>query len=214
MCQSDCRQLNAKVLAATLLLGALAFAPSLVSQGQDTKQTPLTVSAVSVRSSGKGTVVSIAADGSLNRAQTWQDREGYHVVVPSADAQNSIKLANGIKVRQLDQTLEIVLSTKPGANVNVQQVANRLTLNIEGKLESRQSEDNADTESAGLAQEGAVAGRSGDDRPRSANTSPDLLVINDTSAGSQTDAKTESPAANLPSSASQAEKSPEVATAK
>jgi HEAT repeat protein len=135
MCKPDSYKINAKVAATFLLLVTVGFAPA-----QQPKGGPVTVASVSSHPSANGTVVSIVADGPLNRAQTWQDREGYHVVVPSAGTQNAIKAGSGIKVRQLDRSLEIVIQTKPGANVTVQPTANRLNLNVEGKLEPRGSE--------------------------------------------------------------------------
>lgn len=156
MCKPDSFKINAKVAATMLLLVALGFTQDSASQAQQAKGGPVTVASVSSHSSANGTVVSIVADGPLNRAQTWQDREGYHVVVPSAGTQNAIKAGNGIKVRQLDRTLEIVIQTKPGANVTVQPMANRLNLNVEGKLEPRSSDSenaNASSDKAQRTQE-------------------------------------------------------------
>ena len=125
-------------IAATLLLVAVT---SLAQSSSDTKIVPVRVANVSSHATSNGTVVSIDADGPLNRAQTWQDREGYHIVVPSAGTQSAIKVGKGIKVRQLDHTLEIVIQTREGANVTVQPLANRLNLNVEGKLEPRSDSD-------------------------------------------------------------------------
>jgi len=136
MCQLDSYKSNAK-RTMILLLIVLGFTPYSVLR--KTRRAPVTVSSVSSHSSANGTVVSITADGPLNRAQTWQDREGYHVVVPSAGTHKAIKVSSGIKVRQLDHTLEIVLQIKPGANVTIQPMANRLNLNVEGTLDSRGS---------------------------------------------------------------------------
>ena len=143
MCKPDSYKIDAKVAVAILFLIALGFTQNSGSQAQQTKGGPVTVASVSTHASANGTVVSITADGPLNRAQTWQDREGYHVVVPSAGAQNAIKVGSGIKVRQLDHTLEIVIQTKPGATVTVQPVANRLNLNVEGKLDPSPDTANA-----------------------------------------------------------------------
>jgi HEAT repeat protein len=98
---------------------------------------PVRVSNVSVQSSGGGTVVSIAADGSLSRPQTWQDNEGYHVVLPTTVAADSLKTARGLKVRRIGTSLEILLQTKPGARVSIQSGDNRLSITIDGKLEAR-----------------------------------------------------------------------------
>ncbi|HEX8118693.1 MAG TPA: hypothetical protein VF521_15565, partial [Pyrinomonadaceae bacterium] len=45
-------------------------------------EAPVNVTGVS----SSGNVVSINADGSLNRAQTWQDSEGFHVVLVNGQA--------------------------------------------------------------------------------------------------------------------------------
>jgi HEAT repeat protein len=138
MCQPDSSRIIAKIAAAVLLIAIASSAQQ--SQAQE-KIVPVTVSSVSSRASANGTVVSIDASGPLNRAQTWQDRDGYHVVVPAAGTQNAIKVGKGIKVHQLDRSIEIVIQTQPGANVTVQPMANRLNLNVEGKLDPRSTEN-------------------------------------------------------------------------
>jgi len=153
MRKPDLFTINAKVAATILFLTAFGFSQNSGSQAQQSKGEPVTVSSVSSRASANGTVVSIAADGPLNRAQTWQDREGYHVVVPSAGTQNAIKTGSGIKVRQLDRSLEIVIQTKPGANVTVQTTANRLNLNVEGKLDPRAPETDSQNAKAERTQQ-------------------------------------------------------------
>src|SRR6185295_6621785 len=71
-------------LVATLALSFVAIAngPLLVAKAQKL-DTPVTVSQISSERSPSETVVSIAADGSLSKAQTWQDSEGFHVVLPN-----------------------------------------------------------------------------------------------------------------------------------
>src|ERR1700687_2143285 len=174
MRKPDSSKINAKVAALILLLIVLGVTQASAFQAQ-TRNGPVTVASISSRPSANGTVVSIAADGPLNRAQTWPDREGYHVVVPSAATQNAIKPARGIKIRQLDRTLEIVIQPKPGANVTVQPTGNRLNLSVEGKLDSgasrqetdkvnssstpQQSEENADSGRQSTVSNATWAGR-------------------------------------------------------
>lgn len=158
MRKPDSLKINAKLAASILVLIGLSFTRGADSQAQEYRGEPVTVSSVSSRAAANGTVVSIAADGPLNRAQTWQDREGYHVVVPSAGTQNAIKTGNGIKVRQLDRSLEIVIQTKPGANVTVQPTGNRLNLNVDGKLDPRETENqNAKSEATPRVDDGLSA---------------------------------------------------------
>lgn len=135
--RKDSFNITSKATRLILLLIALGFTQDSAPRAQQTRNGPITVTSVSSHASGNGTVVSIAADVPLNRAQTWQDREGYHVVVPSAGTRKPIKVGSGIKVRQLDHTLEIVIQVKPGANVTVQPAGNHLSLNVDGKLDPR-----------------------------------------------------------------------------
>ena len=87
-----------------------------------------TVTVTSVSSSGN--VVSISADGSLNRAQTWQDAEGFHVVLVNGEA--AAGAARGARVRRVGNSLELVVPVKRGANVTVQPRGNRLDLVVSG----------------------------------------------------------------------------------
>jgi HEAT repeat protein len=136
-------------------LGALALAlvavfilPLLASQAQRLR-VPVKVSTISLQPSAGGTVISIVADGSLGRAQTWQDAEGYHVVLPNTVAVNSLTLARGVRIRRLGSSLEILVQTKAGASVNAQIDGNRMQLNVDGKLQPRALEmDRAGTASA------------------------------------------------------------------
>ena len=135
MLKLDCKIVATLARVALVLIALVTFSPAPRAQAAGGDQ--VIVSAVSSRTGASGTVVSIAADGSLSRAQTWQDRDGYHVVVPGGAANGLLKVAKGIKVTQLDNTLEIVLQTKPDANVSVRTSSNRLHLAIDGKLEAR-----------------------------------------------------------------------------
>lgn len=137
MSKPDPLKIVATLARLCLVLIALGPTQYSASLAQGAKSGLVTVSQVSTRSAGQGTVVSIAADGPLSRAQTWQDRAGYHVVLPLGATPKEMKVGSGIKVRQLDNTLEILVQTKPGANVTVHPTANHLNLTIEGKLESR-----------------------------------------------------------------------------
>src|SRR3712207_1309954 len=86
-----------------------------------------TVTVTGVSSSGN--VVSISADGSLNRAQTWQDAEGFHVVLVNGQASGSTR---GVKVQRVGNSLELIVPVKRGANVTVQPRGNRLDLVVSG----------------------------------------------------------------------------------
>ena len=118
---------------ATLVL-AFALTP-LETRSQEIKYSPLRVSSVVAQPSALGTTVTIVAEGSLRRAQTWQDSEGYHVVVPYATAQNSIKPIKGVKLRRLGQSLEILVQVGTDTAVSAQVDDNRLNLFVNDSLD-------------------------------------------------------------------------------
>jgi hypothetical protein len=128
------------ILPVAVVFSAIGFVPLLISHAQKGKDEPVSLSGVSTHQTASGTLVSIAADGPLNRAQTWQDGEGYHVVVPYAATNDSIKTGKGVKVRRVGKSLEILVQTRPGSNVTVQPLDNRLNLSIDGKLQPRSPE--------------------------------------------------------------------------
>jgi HEAT repeat protein len=125
-------------------MGALALIvglmPDIASRAQRPKEGPANVASVSSRTTTTGAVVTIAADTSLNRVQTWQDTEGYHVTLPY-NGQDEVKGSKGVKVRQVGRSLEVVVQVKPGANVTVQPQSNRLTLQVDGGLDTREATD-------------------------------------------------------------------------
>src|SRR5437764_12897642 len=77
-----------------------------------------------------GNTVSISADGSLSRAQTWQDPEGFHVVLVNGQADAAS--TRGVKVRRVGNSVELVIPVKPGANVTVEPRGDRLDLVVSG----------------------------------------------------------------------------------
>src|SRR5947209_6045993 len=103
----------------SLLLAAVSLAPFSILRAQQAGNGAVTVTGLSTHESSNATLVSISADGPLSRAQTWKDSEGYHVVLPAAVAQDNIRAGQGIRLRQLGSSLEIILETKPGTDVTV-----------------------------------------------------------------------------------------------
>lgn len=122
------------ICTATLIL-AFALTPLTEMRSQELKYSPLRVSSVVAQPSASGTTISIVAEGSLRRAQTWQDSEGYHVVVPYATVQNSIKPVRGVKIRRLGQSLEILVQIGQGTGVSAQVDDNRLNLFVNDSLD-------------------------------------------------------------------------------
>jgi HEAT repeat protein len=113
---------------------AIGTGALLVSQAQKL-DSPVIVRGVSSQGSTGGTVVSIAADSSLSRAQTWQDTEGYHVVLPNAVTADSLKAGRGVKIRRVGDSVEFLLQTKPGTRVSVEGGHNQLNFVIDGRLD-------------------------------------------------------------------------------
>jgi HEAT repeat protein len=102
----------------------------------------------SVRVTGvttSGNVVSISADGSLGRAQTWQDPQGFHVVVVNgqADLGGSVR---GVRVQRVGNSLELIVPVKQGASVTVQPRGNRLDLVVSGGTGGALSVENFPTD--------------------------------------------------------------------
>ena len=121
----------------TTLSVAILVVPLVRVKAQDPKYSPLKVSSVTAQVSEVSSTITIVAEGSLRRAQTWQDRDGYHVVVPYATAQNSVRSLKGVRIRRLGQSMEILVQNPPGTSVAPQVDDNRLTLFVDGSLEPR-----------------------------------------------------------------------------
>jgi HEAT repeat protein len=126
------RRLSGLILALVVVF----ILPLLASQAQRLR-VPVKVSTITSQPYAGGTAISIVADDSLGRAQTWQDAEGYHVVLPNTVAVDSLTFARGVRTRRLGTSLEILVQTKAGANVNAQIDGNRLQLNVDGNLQPR-----------------------------------------------------------------------------
>jgi HEAT repeat protein len=103
---------------------SLSDAPNAQQRG---REQPVRVTGVST----SGNTVSISADGSLNRAQTWQDPEGFHVVVVNGQAAEGAA-GRGVKVRRVGNSLELVVPVRQGANVTVEPNGNHLNLVVSG----------------------------------------------------------------------------------
>jgi len=91
---------------------------------------------ISAQPSGAGVIVSIAADAPLTRPQSWQDSEGYHLVLPNTSA-NSLKTVRGVRLRRIGSSLEVLLQTRAGSKVSVQAEGNQINLLVDKKLEPR-----------------------------------------------------------------------------
>ncbi|MEA2172703.1 MAG: hypothetical protein QOD00_295 [Blastocatellia bacterium] len=124
----------------TLLLAATAFAPSLVLRAQKAKDSPVRIAGVSERKTASGSVITLSADMPLTRTQTWQDSEGFHLILPHAGRSQVRGIPKGVHVRQLDESLELLLPVKQGASVTVEPNFNHLNLVVNGSLDTSRSE--------------------------------------------------------------------------
>lgn len=122
----------------------LVLVPFLLARGQKPDGN-VTVSNVTSHPTSTGTVVTIAADGSLSRAQTWQDKEGFHVSIPDAGLSDLVKSGRGVRVRRVGSAIEILLQAKQGTPVSVQSTDNYLSLVVDGKLDQSSSTSDQST---------------------------------------------------------------------
>ena len=123
-------------IALALPLAALCagFYPTLAPQAQRSKERSVSVTGVSARATGEGALVSIKADAPLTRAQTWQDGEGFHVVVYKGQAGFQSGVPRGVKVRRVGDSLELVVPVRAGGSVTVHPRDNGLDLSVSGGL--------------------------------------------------------------------------------
>jgi HEAT repeat protein len=131
---------RARVAVACVVLGLIvAIWPFVSPQAQRAgKEAGVNVTGVTARTNGADAVVSIDADGPLNRAQTWQDGEGFHVVVYKGQG-NLRGVPRGVKVRRVGESLEFVVPVKPGGGVYVQPRFNHLDLVVSGGLHATEA---------------------------------------------------------------------------
>jgi HEAT repeat protein len=146
----------------TLLLALLALKPSDATKAQRAKDAPLNITEIQSSPTGRGTVVSVMADGPLTRTQTWNDGEGFHLTFPYAGRSPLKRVPRGVKVRRLDRSLEIVVPLTAGSNVTVQPLFNRLNLVVNGEIDSSQrgTDEQLSVESSHVAERAETVVRS------------------------------------------------------
>jgi len=129
-------------LAATLGASLVLFLPDIQHAQQRYHEPAFKVTGVEA----SGNTVSIKADGSLNRAQTWQDPEGFHVMLVNGQAEMAGP-SHGVKVRRVSNTLELVVPVRQGASVTVEPRGNRLDLVVSGGAGGALNVENFPTDS-------------------------------------------------------------------
>ena len=155
---------RARVVGAAVSLGfGIALCPPLAPQAQRSKETSVNVTGVSMRAKGKDAVVSISADAPLSRAQTWQDEEGFHVVVYKGQGAFKGGMPRGVRVRRIGDSLELVVPVKPGVGVYVQPRFNNLDLVVSGGLNAEAAntaaQSSRDARRSQQQQQGETTGR-------------------------------------------------------
>src|SRR5207237_3950495 len=142
-------------LAAASVIG-LSIWPIVTPQAQrGGSETPVSVTGVTTHTKGQDAVVTVSGDGALSRAQTWQDDEGFHVVVYKG--QGAMRnLPRGVKARRVGDSLELVVPVKPGGSVYVEPRFNQLDLVVGGGLQAGASESARQAPHASPAQASEV----------------------------------------------------------
>lgn len=129
-------------LAASLGASLVLFLPDIQHAQQRYHEPPVKVTSVTA----SGNTVSISADGSLSRAQTWEEPGKFHVVVVNGQADAS-GLARGVRAERVGNSLELVIPVRPGASVTVEPRGNRLDLVVNGGAGGALNVENFPTES-------------------------------------------------------------------
>jgi hypothetical protein len=159
-------------LAVTGLVLSFVLWPVNAPQAQrGGSETPVNITGVTTHTKGQDAVVSFSGDGALARAQTWQDDEGFHVVVYKG--QNALRagLPRGVKTRRVGDSLELVVPVKAGGNVYVQPRFNQLDLVVGGGLQAgAQMQENARQAHAATAQQASERGEQSTRKGRAAST--------------------------------------------
>jgi HEAT repeat protein len=130
----------ARAFSVMLLFIVIALMPAVSPFAQKRNEAPYKVTGVSSQKTSEGTVVTVSADAQLNRTQTWQDNEGFHMSLPGASPGSIKGLPRGVIVRNLGKTLEIVVAVKPGTDVTVDPRFNHLNLIVRGNVEAARNE--------------------------------------------------------------------------
>jgi HEAT repeat protein len=187
------------LIAAFLLFAALNPHFSLGAHAQRLYG-PVRISSISAQTSSNGTVVKLSADNALTRAQTWQDDEGYHLVLPNTVSADSVKAVRGVKLRRIGSSLEVLLQTKPGARVTAQSSHNHLNLIVDSKLIARPSDsyfpvDSASSEERRLFDDSPDVRSEQETEPLKFSSTVEDLSSNSSTTESQAIQATSTPAA-------------------
>lgn len=147
------------------LITGTASVPLVTQHAQRNKEVPPKVTGIYSRKTADGEVITLSADSPVTRTQSWQDENGFHLVLPNAGDSPVRGNSKGVQVRRIGNSLEIEVAVKPGSTVTVQPGGTRLDLIVSGPLENGKEE-----EQFAKSQPGSVD-PSGQSEPASRNAS-------------------------------------------
>lgn len=120
----------------------LAAFSTVAPHAQRRQEPPVRLTGVTARKSSDGkTIYTLTADKPLNRAQTWQDGSGQHVVIYKGDAELRGALPAGVRVNRIGESLELVLPAREGQRIVVQPGTNQLDFIVSGGSTSATSNE-------------------------------------------------------------------------
>jgi hypothetical protein len=123
-----------------LLFAATGLGSFIALHAQRAREDSVRLVSILTRPTEDGTIVTLSADTPLTRTQMWKDGEGFHIVMPYVAQSRLIEVPRGVQVRQVGGSLEVLVQTQPGADVRVQPLFNRLTLLVNGALDTAKRE--------------------------------------------------------------------------
>ena len=157
---SDCSRLlsleknsrRSTLIVRALLVPASATLMLLAADGartQRTQERPATVTGIGARRTSDGkTIYTLSADSRLDRAQTWQDGAGQHVVIVKGGSTLGKSLPPGVRVNRISESLEIVLPTGSDGRVSIQPRGNEIDFIVSGVAPAAAAEVASGSESS------------------------------------------------------------------
>jgi HEAT repeat protein len=118
-----------------LLFAATGLSSLIALHAQRARETSVSLLSIQARPTRDGAIVTLSADTPLTRTQMWKDDEGFHIVLPDGEQSRVARIPQGVQVRRVGGSLEILVQVKPDADVKVQPLFNRLTLLVSGGLD-------------------------------------------------------------------------------
>jgi HEAT repeat protein len=123
-----------------LLFAATCLSSLVALRAQRAREDSVRLVSILTHRTGDVTTVTLSADTPLTHTQMWKDDEGFHIVLPDAGQSRVIETPLGVQVRHVGISLEILVQTRPDADVRVQPLFNRLTLLVSGGLDTARRE--------------------------------------------------------------------------